>query len=193
MAQLALFDFEIRYRPGKNNAIADGLSRMPQVEVAETLCGVCSMHKRTKPPTKQTENVITSTVVTTTLPDMSPAELELSQQKDIEVAAGVSYRKLQRKPNWRQVESSNNRIKMIVTQWDRLCVRDGILHHVVKSRNADTTYQLVLPVKLHRSAFEALHNNMGHLCFKRTLDLIHSMFYWPHIYTQVKMWCEECR
>ncbi|XP_077870186.1 uncharacterized protein LOC144363180, partial [Saccoglossus kowalevskii] len=177
VSQLALFDFDIKYRPGKNNANADGLSQMPQSEVADTFRGVCGMHKHIELPTKSAEYDITSNDGTNTLPVMTLVELELNQLEDVEVAPALSYRKLQRKPNRKQIDSLNSKTKMIVRQWDKLCVREGVLYRVVNSSNLDPVHQLVLPVKLRRSIFEALHDHMGHLGFERTLDLIRGRFY----------------
>lgn len=37
MAQLAVFNFEVRYRPGRYNTAADTLSQRPQLESAEVV------------------------------------------------------------------------------------------------------------------------------------------------------------
>lgn len=57
------------------------------------------------------------------------------------------------------------------------------------------SYQLVLPPKFKETALEDLHDSVGHMGMERTLDLVHTRFYWPRMFSDVERkvrTCERC-
>ena len=45
---------------------------------------------------------------------------------------------------------------------------------------------------MRKDALQSLHDECGHFSFKKTLSRIRERFYWPRMFTDVKVWCENC-
>ena len=53
--------------------------------------------------------------------------------------------------------------------------------------------QLLLPAVLKKTVFfEQLHDSMGHQDIERTLALVRSRGFWPHMSTYVERHCKNC-
>lgn len=59
-------------------------------------------------------------------------------------------------------------------------LQDGLLYRRRLCENRPVC-QLVLPHGLGSSVLTSLHNEMGHMGIKRTLELVRSRFYWPRM------------
>ncbi len=70
-------------------------------------------------------------------------------------------------------------------------LKNGLLYRTHQS-DSDITYQFVAPVSLRSSILSWLHEDMGHLGFDRTLDLIRSRFYWPKMASDVENKIKSC-
>lgn len=71
-------------------------------------------------------------------------------------------------------------------------VRDGVLYRRIRDDHRGAVEQLVLPEKLRESVKKALHDDSEHLGFERTVQMIRERFYWPRMFQEVKVWCEQC-
>lgn len=47
--------------------------------------------------------------------------------------------------------------------------------------SGEDSYQLVLPKSYREVALEGLHDATGHMGVDRTMDLVRTRFYWPHV------------
>ncbi len=52
--------------------------------------------------------------------------------------------------------------------------------------------QLVLPKSLHSVTLGGLHDDVGHLGWDRTLDLVRKRFYWPNLTRDVEEYLRQC-
>ena len=55
----------------------------------------------------------------------------------------------------------------------------GLLCHTFQGPANDTHTQLVLPSKLRQTALQQLHNELGHLGFHKTMEMVKQRYYWP--------------
>ena len=62
-------------------------------------------------------------------------------------------------------------------QFDRLVLKQGVLHHVYISNDVET-HQLVLPLEYHKTVLRMLHDDNGHQGLDQTLALVRERFYW---------------
>ena len=50
----------------------------------------------------------------------------------------------------------------------------------------------ILPVQLRKKAFDSIHL-LHHPGNKKSFELMHTRFIWPHMRRDIKIWCSECR
>jgi hypothetical protein len=73
-------------------------------------------------------------------------------------------------------------VAMLLKQWLKIYVdQDGVLRRRTSRRE-----QLQIPKAYHPLVFKELHQDMGHLGFEWTLDLIRERFYWPQMSKDVE-------
>lgn len=77
-----------------------------------------------------------------------------------------------------RVKDNSPDIKLMLKQSKRFEMRDGLLTRA-RQCHRQNVYQLVLPAVLRPTVFKLLQDDMGHMGWKRTHDLIRSRFYWP--------------
>ena len=187
VAELANFQFSIKYKPGKLNCDADGLSRQwtacDDVELKELeekcteeiklqdITPVLSVHNVYHPP-------ITVDISMLQLKDtdgkmMSKSDLAEVQEKDAIVGPVYTAIKTGVKP---QRSLLPNRAKILMKQYPKLELKDGVLVRVLKDKR-----QIVLPNNLHHIVYTELHQKMGHLGSDRVVELSKQRFYWPYM------------
>uniref|UniRef100_A0A3B3IJJ6 Gypsy retrotransposon integrase-like protein 1 n=2 Tax=Oryzias latipes TaxID=8090 RepID=A0A3B3IJJ6_ORYLA len=194
IAELADFNFSIKYRPGKVNGDADGLSRMPlDMETYMLKCSqemdpetLTSITQAVQLKSQEWEPWLCSATITTACSDgeyekalRSVAEISLqtikkAQEEDPVIGKVKNYVV---KGQWPRFNKRNWRddISVLTREMKKLFVdEDGILY-----RKSATKVQLVLPKVFHQVVFKELHEEMGHLGVERTLGLIRDRFYWP--------------
>ena len=157
--ELADFNFDIRYRPGKANADADTLSRMPisfedymkrcsEVVNQDVLDAVtCSIHETN---TAQTAWLSSLTAVPNMLieecvdvPTMPLDELVAAQQEDPAIARVLPFMNIGRRPTYQGKQQESAIARQLLHEWSKLFIaEDGILYHRCGSRD-----RMVLPKK----------------------------------------------
>lgn len=76
-------------------------------------------------------------------------------------------------------------LQLLMRESKKLEMRNGILYWK-RQEGELIQYQLVLPESLCGMVLTCLHDDMGHLCIERTLDLIRSRFYLPRMIVDVE-------
>ena len=263
LASLANYNFDIHYRPGKNNADADGLSRRPhdpphdddefletqkrirllkeriqssandETLDREAIAAVC-MHHRIVPrvpakchsstvavnqvsvssPTQPHDNDDEPTLVeaisdspnavpdafdnTTTwpgqepLPNISKLQWKLFQLADNDLHATIDFVSTGVKPKPQECSNLPSNVKLLLRQWEKLCIIDGVLHRKTSLPDGTSKHQLILPASHQVRAMTSLHDEMGHPGYERTLDLIRQRFYWPRMADSIADKCNTC-
>ena len=216
-SQLAQFDFDIQYRPGKINP-ADALSRMPlepspeplltvvppevatvndlqceQLAVDPTLsAGVLGDTMAPVLPLDKEEEPDQTAVpeaATEVLPRLSLADLQQLQQQD--PVLGPVLAAWPTKPS----NTKERSMRALVQQYPRLFLKNGVLHRRLSDQRRGTLEQLVLPSSLRPDVLASLHNDMGHQGYGRTMELLRPRVYWPAMYREVRDYissCERC-
>ena len=99
------------------------------------------------------------------------------------------------KPSWEQVALYSSETKTLWQQWDRLVLRDGILHRKFFSVDGlSTSFQLVVPFQYRTEFIRLAHENMtgGHLGRKRTEVQVQRRGYWPGWSEDVRRFLRTC-
>ena len=220
VSRLSAFDFDIQYRRGRSNANADALSRMSNQEVTEVL-HTCPQQVNTselghsEQPTQVLEslpgdNTTASEepepqdpgslkcsepygdVGTESLPAMTKQEVRAEQKGDPVIGPVLHFKSRKQKPSRSERVDSGGQVCLLLKEWRRLVIRDGIMYRRIQDGQRGVVEQLVLPQRMQTSVKTALHDDSGHLGFERTVQLIRERFYWPRMFQEIKAWCEQC-
>ncbi len=220
-SQLAMFDFDIEYRRGKSNANADALSRMSRQEITETLQSCPQWIPSTQQVQSCVDDIggneadvseqAERTVVckegkfldsvpadpfdgagTDALPVMTKLEIRGCQKEDPVIGPVLYYKTLNKKPRRGERLEKGKDVLLLLKEWRRLVVKDGILYRQVKDVKGQFVAQLLLPEKMRLLVKISLHDDSGHLGFDRTLNLFRERFFWPRMHKEIKSWCEQC-
>jgi transposase InsO family protein len=207
-AQLAQFDFGMKYRSGKSNGNADGLSRqgvkINRIKLEESWSNVTqssSLQQIRDEGTSQlseTERVavsMESIMVTSTLPEYSSGELARKQGEDAVLQRVLYWWKSGNRPTARQLSKEEMSVRKLLRKWDKLVDRDSVLCLTVNDTDLEENCVLLAPSVMKPLLLEHLHDRVGHQGKERTLALLKRRCYWTGMEKDVQQWlgkCERC-
>ena len=178
-AELALFDLEIRYRPGTANRNADALSRLPGSEVDSG-------------PPLRTDGPAAARQVTA-LPTRTATELQQLQAGDPDIGEFLRWWRQGAPPTAAERSGQSWGVRRLVGQWERMTMQDGVLYRVVRPPgSAGVVRQLVLPSVLKGEVLRELHDRHGHQGRERTARLVAERCYWPGAHRDITAYCRDC-
>lgn len=77
---------------------------------------------------------------------------------------------------------------------DCLVEREGPLYRLIRaSGGGPETFQILLPQCLQEEVLRGAHDKQGHQGTERTLQLLRSRCFWPHMSRDVEQWCHQCQ
>ena len=210
VAELADYNFSIKYCPGRLNTDADTLSRLPldpeEFIVSCTVemdgAGVMAAMQPVKEDRDNSRlwvNTITSkyseanaepTMTQLGFQKMTPTEILRHQQEDPVIAKVMKYKLKGVPPKSNDRKCVNRDVHALLRELRRLHIHgDGTLWRKTKTRR-----QLVLPSEFKPLVYQELHVNIGHLESDRVLDLARSRFYWPRMQQDIEQFIKQkCR
>ena len=194
VAELADFNFTMRYRHGTANQDADGLSRIHMDEYMDICTEEVELDwiKATVEAldAQQKGDAIWLLSLSSQLGDighimnlegeskvqpLTPKELYEAQRRDKGISEVIQYKERGKPLTLQERRSASPEGQPLLREWKKLIVsEDGILRH---KRGPDL--QLVLPRTFHRMVSRELLEEMGHLRTERVLHLARERFYWP--------------
>lgn len=195
-SQLALFNYEIRYRPGTANRNTDALSRLPPSPVPAQAMAPAGFAIPV-----EINAVISAQSAWTFAVDAAPvrcrADLRTLQSQDPLLKAFGRYWERGSRPkleDWAlEPEDLRGPLRKLVQQWPRLQAIEGVLYRNVRvPPQGVRVAQLLLPKVLRDEVLTNLHDKHGHQGTERTTDLVQRRCYWPGMMHDIKKWCAEC-
>ena len=201
IAALGAYNFEIKYRSGKQNSDADGLSRIPQSATDNTFKQVS--HESVKALCQNLENVYVDTICMSAsvldIPELdslddvqNPTDWRKHQMADPTVKCFLRAVTNKQKPKLSDIPGTEG--KSFLKEFTRLVVRRGVLYrHLVQE--GEDKYQLILPQEFRNIALRGSHNDLGHLGRDRGVHILRSRFYWPGMNKDLEEWiriCDRC-
>ena len=194
-AQLASFDFELKYRSGKSNRNADALSRQYQPEPSgvQNLAPGTAVPKLLQRVAAPEGSIQATQLVISVLPSHSPTDLCSLQAADPTIQTALVFWKGQRRPTPSERQKLSPQVLTLLRQWDRLLESEGALYRrVLLPNGGEECRQLILPASLRPQVLTQLHQQHGHQGVNRTLELVRQRCYWPGMSSDVQKWCEQC-
>ena len=196
LSELANFDFNILYRPGRNGQDADALSRMrneTELIGKDSVKAIChSVH---------TDGLVDSITMDTDVLDRSIGGTELSdttninwrqrQDSDPMLDEWKYFIRLGRKPKMEELSQSPDAYALL-KNFNNFIIENGVLYRKTKI-NGEERKQLVLPKQYISSVLEHLHNRFGHPGRERTMSLIRDRFYWSGMFKDTENWIKNCQ
>ncbi|MCG8030631.1 MAG: DDE-type integrase/transposase/recombinase, partial [Candidatus Thiodiazotropha taylori] len=195
IAALSNYTFDIKYRSGKKNADADGLSRRNEeakhnVVFPEVLKAISQAVLITAENCPLVDSVaLTSQLIDAQqeVPEqvlrataLTDKDWRQAQQEDPTIDLAIQYlKKGARKPPPHILASPLYDARYL-RDWGKLYLQNDILYRTGTVSNQEFQ-QLVVPLAYREGIFTALHSNLGHQGRDRTTSLIKQRFYWPCI------------
>uniref|UniRef100_A0A3B3HUY0 Gypsy retrotransposon integrase-like protein 1 n=1 Tax=Oryzias latipes TaxID=8090 RepID=A0A3B3HUY0_ORYLA len=177
VAQLASFDYDIKYRSGKNNTNADALSRFP--------ASVIQDDPDTDAP------AIASTAAVELTPEGS--EWEEAQATDPDIQMVRRYVEKQEKPRKADRQAMSSRGQRLLQHWKRLQLRHNVLcRKVMDNKSHETHYQIICPSSRCQEVWRRVHEAAAHAGIDKTLVSLRKNFYWPGMEGEVRQFHQGC-
>lgn len=205
LASLSTYNFQLRYKSGKSNGDADGLSRRPHDNInlfPEAVRAVCQAYtaKRDSCPYVETLLVSNSANVeqlsaSQDLPpestDFMDVDWSKEQLADPSISRIIRLQKNGFCPDRSDLRTESPIVLKYIREWKRLTVVDDILYRdtVLDGQQAR---QLVLPIHFRDKVLKHLHDDAGHQGRDRTLSLVRQRFYWPGLEADVNNKIKSC-
>lgn len=180
VAQLAAFDYTIKYRPGKSNANADALSRFP------TPSGLAS-----------TDEVEATTAAVEFTPggggEWADAEWAEFQARDSDIQVVKRYVEQQILPHGPERHALSQCAKRLLQRRIRLCIKGNILcRQMIDQHTHELCYQIVCPSSRRHEVWRTIHEAAAHAGVDRTLSWIRRRFFWPAMEKEVRQFHLGC-
>lgn len=191
-AQLAVFDFEVKYRSGKINRNADALSRQDSsvTEVQDLLPGlvvpaaICQASHR---------QLVTQVNQIVSFPCSSENDISVQQQTDSVIGELLVFWRRKLPPSAEERKKLSRSAVILLKQWDRLREIEGVLYRrVFRPDGGEEVLQVLLPLAMKSEVMTQLHQQHEHQGVERTTQLVWQRCYWPGMSGDIACWCQEC-
>ena len=187
LGDLNRFHFDVKYRPGRENANADGLSRRPhrmKVEEEEVFREMWE---------EVPEDTLTRGVAVLKVWDRVSSEKMRDAQKACPVVGKMWMQmigKLHAGEIKQLLTSEEFRKLWRVRRW--LIMRDGVIYWRNNQRDK-RKWKIVLPVGQRKEVIRGAHDEWGHQGAARTTALVKRSFAWPGLHEDIKSYVAKCK
>ena len=172
---LSSYQFDVEHRPGKKHFNADAMSRIP--------CKQCG----------RAENKISvRPVMMQVTEDLDFLQKGQSDDKDISIVR--TWLDKGERPAWKEVNKYGAGTKTYWSQFDRLCVKNGLVCRQWLEKGKLTKVQVIVPKGLKSKILKYCHDEKtgGHFGVQKTLAKVRNGYYWAGLQRDVRNWVKSC-
>ena len=198
LAALSNYNCTLKYRSGKKNGDADGLSRMYESDtittvfpdILKTVCHTIIAENDQRPlieslvgsdDDRPHDEICEDTIDNETLSGtaLTSQDWRRAQAADPNICCIIDTIMTGQKPTAQVAEQLEIDGKYL-SDWNTYSLKDGILYKST-TINGEIHDRLVLPDSLKDIVFQAYHDDLGHQGRDRTISLINTRFYFPRL------------
>ena len=207
VAALSDYNFTIRYRSGRKNADADGLSRSMEdtaagqeriifPEVLKAICQCAAIQVEECPlveslalsqPDDEREDILEEVRARALI----SKEWRQIQRDDPTLKLIIEHLKAGSRISVQQIQNNPSIDRRYFRDWERLYLSQDVLYRKAEL-NGQEFHQLVIPLSQRDVVFRALHDSMGHQGRDRTTSLVKQRFFWPGIDEYISRRVDNC-
>lgn len=195
-SELAVFNFEIKYRPGPSNRNADALSRQLHPQSPSGLLPGVKIPQEVQDQTdvgQLGDAVVATCRAIGAFPSRPKADLISLQAADPVIGPFLQYWESGRLPTKQEMGNVSKGVKKLLQQWPRIKLKEGVLYRQVQTPgNGKVLLQLLLPQCLQIEVLRSLHDDHGHQGIGRTTSLVRERCFWPFMARDIEKYCQEC-
>ena len=208
VASLGPYNFSLHYNPGRQNTVADSLSRIPWENVVfydEIDYNIVKavVHKGEMNSTSSIEpellfedrKIYMKQLVSSLAGKMTKTQWQKEQLKDPEIGPVLRLVLEKRHLQYKVRPVDEPGTKIILRFKDNLKLVEGLLYRKWLYKNEMVYLQFVLPESYRKKTVIACHDEFGHLGMDKTLVLLQEQFFWPRMNDDVRTHirsCERC-
>ncbi|KAI5609495.1 hypothetical protein C0J50_9467, partial [Silurus asotus] len=206
-AQLAEYNFEVSYKPGRLNTNADALSRIPSREVLEKdddekdfiqlrtdEVRACLWPAKKVDQEESVKKMAVQTAIRGEISGYSWSEIGKQQRNDPLIFPILKVVTENKRPSRVDQNGMEPRMKKLAREFDRLKLRQGVLfRRILDPRDGEEIWQIVVPELLQREVYESTHEHGGHFGERSTLNKMRRKYYWPTMSADVSCWVRQCK
>ena len=182
---LSSFDIKIIHRPGRSHRNADGMSRIR--------CKQCGMYSEVQAEDSAEKIEMRDQVAQVT--EDQVIDLKSAQDQDKDISKIRQWVESNEKPDRKEIEKESYFQKSLLSQWERLAVKNGVFMRRWDILDTNEVYwQGIIPLSHRRIVLKYSHDikASGHLGIKKTLSKIRQSYYWPGLQNDVKAYVGGC-
>ena len=208
VASLGPYNFSLHYNPGRQNTVADSLSRIPWENVEfhdEVDYNVVKafIHKGESNVSPNIEpeliyddqKIYMKQLVANLTGKMTKQQWKTEQLDDPEIGPVIRLVEQKKHLQYKVTKNDNSGVRIILHFKDDLKLVDGLLYRRWLYKNEVSHLQFLLPVSYRKKTVVACHDQFGHLGMNKTLVLLQERFFWPRMNEDVRTHirsCERC-
>jgi hypothetical protein len=208
LLRLSNYDFDIQYRPGAENIVADNFSRIPNEDEFESsendyhdnlVAAIVSNDNSESTSASESDsnaNVIAQNPNSTLQNEFESLRDEQLKDADIQWAKTLIKTNGDNKPKIHIFENITR--KIFYKQYHNLTIIEGLLYRNSEDRNGFKITQFVLPKQIVQTVVKQIHSSIfnAHLGKSKTTHKITDRFYRPFLKDEIKeciKCCEICQ